>query len=331
MGRIVRAASGTPVRLNRRTLFGRAFTGATHLFSNEASKEHACIDWDGEAWVLRDLNSRNGTRINDMPLESREWRLSIGDRIAFGSPSELWTWAEDGSPCPYALESGGGEVMGSHSLLALPDETSPVVTIYARPDSWELDDGHAQRAVAHDDVVTVAGREFRLQLPETASELVRTRTNRARPHVVSGRALFKVSPDEEHVEVQLGTGGEGALHVLPRRAFGYALLTLARRREHDRTSQVTQEEAGWMHTDDLAAGLGTTPEKLNVDVHRLRHVVAALGVFNDPNSIVERRPGQLRIGIAELTIRRNTGFEAASETPPVEDQVPQGGASKRLA
>lgn len=330
MGRIVRVASGTPVRINRRTLFGRATTGATRLTSDASSKEHACIDWDGESWVVRDLNSRNGTRINDFPLENREWRLSIGDRIAFGNPAELWEWTEDGSPSPHALDADGNEVTGSHTLLALPDDTIPAATVYVRSDAWEFDDGHVQRVVKHDEVVTVAGRQFRLQLPETPSELVRTRTNQARPQVAGARAVFKVSPDEEHVEVQLGAGTDGALHFLPRRVFGYALLTLARQRVRDREAHVSQEEAGWMHTDDLAAGLGTTSDKLNVDIHRLRHVVARLGLFSDPNGIVERRPGQLRIGLASLTIRRSAPFEPTPEAPPVEPSTKSVGA-KRLA
>jgi hypothetical protein len=330
MGRILCVASGIPVRINRRTLFGRAVTGPTRLASQAASKEHACIDWDGASWVLRDLGSRNGTRINDLPLADREWRLSLEDRVAFGSPAELWQWTGDDTPCAYACDAQGAEVIGSHSLLALPDERSPVATVYARTDAWELDDGTSQRPVAHDELVTVGGRQFRLQLPETPGELVRTRTNQLRPRIATGRAAFRVSPDEEYVEVRLGVGPDGALHAVPRRVYDYMLLTLARQRQRDRDAGLSAEDAGWMHGDELARGLDTTLEKLNVDIHRLRHLVAKLGLFEDPNGIVERRPGQVRIGIAELSIKRSERAELAEETSASVEPGAESDISKRL-
>jgi hypothetical protein len=332
MGCIVHVATGSQVRINRRTLLGRAVTGATRLSSNSSSKEHACIDWDGDGWVLRDLGSRNGTRINDIALADREWRLAVGDRIAFGDAAELWQWTEGSGPCPYALGSDGAEVFGSPTLLVLPDNGSPVVSVYARPDGWELDDGNTQRVVRHEETVSVGGATFRLQLPETPSELTRTRTNQLRPRLATGHASFRVSSDEEHVQVEVGAGSDNSLRALPRRAFGYMLLTLARHRQHDQESGVAREDAGWVHADELAHRLDTTLEKLNVDIHRLRQVVSRLGLFEDPTNIVERRSGQLRIGVGDLKIARSPGpLEAGTEHTESDEHDSNKDLSKRLA
>src|SRR6185369_1003044 len=101
------------------------------------------------------------------------------------------------------------------------------------------------------------------------------------------------------------------------RAFDYMLLTLARRRKSDQQNGFSAEEAGWIYTDDLATQLATTPERLNVDVHRARQVVARLGLFDDPDNIVERRPGELRVGTGKLTVERSNarGGDSAPPTP----------------
>jgi hypothetical protein len=119
----------------------------------------------------------------------------------------------------------------------------------------------------------------------------------------SAVARFQVSADEDHVVMHLGISC--AQKKLPPRAFGYMLLTLARARVADQQDGVTSAESGWLYADHLAERMRTTPEKLNVDVHRARHMIAQLGLFEDPDNIVERRQGQLRIGVENLTIERN--------------------------
>jgi hypothetical protein len=49
------------------------------------SRVHARFEWDGAAWTLRDLGSRNGTRLNGIFIApSHERRLCVGDRIVLG-------------------------------------------------------------------------------------------------------------------------------------------------------------------------------------------------------------------------------------------------------
>lgn len=315
MARIVELRTGNVVFLNGRTLFGRSPVCAAVLTSQAASKEHASIDWDGAAWRLRDLGSRNGTRINDAPLADREWRLELGDRIAFGDAAELWEWRDAAAPAPQAVTADGHRVIGSRTLLVLPDETSPQASIYARFDAWELDTGGQQRLVRDRESIELGGATFLLLLPDVRPDLARTKTIEPRARLVSGVAAFRVNANEDHVRLTLGVG-EGLRELSPR-AFDYMLLTLARRRKHDQESGISPEEAGWIYVDELATQLATTPERLNVDVHRARQVVARLGLFDDPDNIVERRPGELRIGTGKLRIERSSahGGDFAPATP----------------
>jgi adenylate cyclase len=46
------------------------------------SKQHAQIDWNGRAWALRDLASKNGTSVNGLSAAGQE--LAHGDWLSFG-------------------------------------------------------------------------------------------------------------------------------------------------------------------------------------------------------------------------------------------------------
>jgi pSer/pThr/pTyr-binding forkhead associated (FHA) protein len=49
------------------------------------SRIHARIEFDGKGWILRDLGSSNGTRVNGSPVGSVV--LSAGDVIKVGESS----------------------------------------------------------------------------------------------------------------------------------------------------------------------------------------------------------------------------------------------------
>lgn len=46
------------------------------------SREHATITWEGEHYILEDLQSTNGTKVNDKRIRSVE--LQSNDRIQVG-------------------------------------------------------------------------------------------------------------------------------------------------------------------------------------------------------------------------------------------------------
>ena len=64
-------------------LIGRS-TEALPITDHEVSRRHAELTPDGGTWLLRDLDSKNGTLVNGNRIESRT-RLERGDRIACGS------------------------------------------------------------------------------------------------------------------------------------------------------------------------------------------------------------------------------------------------------
>ena len=82
--KIVRGkGAGTAVRLsNSPVLAGRADDADLYIDDPAASRRHFEVAQERGEWVLRDLDSTNGTRLNKVPM--LECRLSSGDIISVG-------------------------------------------------------------------------------------------------------------------------------------------------------------------------------------------------------------------------------------------------------
>jgi hypothetical protein len=72
-----------PLTAGQSYTVGRASTNRIVLKDDLCSREHAEVCWAEARWFVRDLNSLNGTRINNEPLDSA-WELSPRDVIHAG-------------------------------------------------------------------------------------------------------------------------------------------------------------------------------------------------------------------------------------------------------
>jgi len=69
-------------------------TGASLRIRNAAvSRKHAVIEKDGDKYIIADLDSRNGTFVNNMPVKRCE--LHHGDRVQIGE-SQFFFLLEEG-------------------------------------------------------------------------------------------------------------------------------------------------------------------------------------------------------------------------------------------
>jgi pSer/pThr/pTyr-binding forkhead associated (FHA) protein len=71
------------VALGSSNLLGRAADNAICLDDPLVSAHHARISFAGGQWLVEDLGSRNGTRVNDLMVES-PIALAAGDILTFG-------------------------------------------------------------------------------------------------------------------------------------------------------------------------------------------------------------------------------------------------------
>src|SRR6185503_11473427 len=91
---------------------GRSSRNAIQITDGTVSKEHAEIARDGERWTIRDLGSRNGTRVNGVEARGPV-PLSAGDRVEIGHVALAVT---DGQPST-GIRINEATVMGSSLRL----------------------------------------------------------------------------------------------------------------------------------------------------------------------------------------------------------------------
>lgn len=301
MGVLEHLASGRREPLASDLLIGRDPACFLRLSDARASGVHARLRWTGMAWALRDLGSRNGTWINRERLEGTDERtVPPGAQLDFGHPGERWVLSADGPPGALAVcLSDGRRREAVHDLLVLPSELNPEVVICYDGRAWQIERDEGSRAVVDQELVTLAGDAWRLYLP-VVTESTR-QTDDALPELALTEACFRVSQDEEHVDLTFRWPG-GEVHLEPR-AHLYALLTLARLRSA--AADEVEGERGWVAVDRLARMLGTDRKTLNVHLWRAREQVAKVG-FLDANALFERRhvSAQIRIGLSQIQIAR---------------------------
>jgi hypothetical protein len=270
----------------------------TVLDAAGVSAQHAAIAWDGQRWTLRDLASRNGTWLEGRRLGPGEVApLVSGALIELGRPGERMTFADDAPPAPCA-RSGELYLEGQDELLAIPSPEDPVVVIVYDPEEgWLRCEGGQSGPVRSGAEVDVVGRRWSLTLPEAVAATAEVRAQRVEAPALA--LSFKVTPDEEYVELTAELGG--IRHSLPARAHHYLLLTLARARMED--AQVPASGQGWVYTSDLLTMLRQSANQLYVSLHRARRELEAIGL-PEGVELFERRTTtrQLRLAVSTLQV-----------------------------
>jgi hypothetical protein len=274
-------------------MVGRSALADFKLESRRTSSEHASIGWYTDRWTLRDLGSSNGTTIDGRPVAPRDrFTLSCGNEITFGG-DETWTVVDVSPPAPCALLLGPqAYVWGTPSLIVLPSVDEPEASILPNGDQWLLDDGNGLSQPECGEIVQLASGYWRLLLPEiggTRNDL----TARYEFDLAHAMLSFRVSPERVALRIE-----QGSHHVqLPSRACLYTLLALARLRMG---MDCNQPDAGWISSAELAEARGCMPEKVNVDIHRVRKLLEEAGVHNTASLIERDDAKRLRIGVTKL-------------------------------
>ncbi len=65
------------------TSIGRASVNVIVLDDEFTSGRHALVTWSGEQWMVEDVGSRNGTLLNDLPVDSQTV-IVLGDILTVG-------------------------------------------------------------------------------------------------------------------------------------------------------------------------------------------------------------------------------------------------------
>lgn len=304
MAWLLNPATGEREYLAERSIVGRAEHSWIHIPHGSVSKEHAVIYFDNEAWLVRDLGSRNGTWANGTRLDPGA-SVSIGreSSLQFGDINAVLSTIEPPTLC--VRQASGSCLVAEGGVVILPDAENPLASIYEKvPGHWILDTAGEERAVHDGDTFYIGEERCRVHVPTAGSRKAFQSTQQSLGQLSLSdlQLVLEVSSDGESIVTRLD--GTGRSVEVPPRTSHHLLLLLARQRVEDQESGVPDTECGWLYSDDFAKMLGFDRERVNVDIHRLRQQFAAVGVM-DASRVIERRPTshQLRLGIRRATIR----------------------------
>ncbi|WP_181234183.1 FHA domain-containing protein [Enhygromyxa salina] len=265
---------------------------------------HAEIIWDGEAWWVQDLGSRNGTFHDGRRLSAGE-RAAVpeGTTVAFGTLEHSYQLKSAAPPRMLAKASDGLVLVAVDDILCLPSPEACELSIFCEADGrWMLESEAGKRALQHREIISVGGKAWELRLP-APTQRTREVDLGVVPDVDNIGLDFAMSRDGEHVEVTLHTfAGAEALKF---RSHLFLLAALARQRVADMAQEhLGVAEHGWAYRDDLLRELDIDVQLMNLWIHRVRQQLAQAGV-QGAGAVIERRSGsqQLRIGVGRLTVR----------------------------
>ena len=258
------ADSGQRVTLESEHTVGRSAGCRLVISAPYVSTHHARIQWCGSGWEIRDLGSTNGTWVNAEPVRSGESRvLTEGDVLAFGHPEERWRVENVAPPETLLVPLHGGQATRVEGeVCGLPSPENPLVTLFRDGlGTWKLERGEGQITDLHPgQVFGIEGRSYRFSPAETRT---RTVTPGQRWEIGRLRLVFKVTRNEEHVEIEVENGNG---RLLPARAHNYTLLYLARRRIADLEGGHPPSACGWVEKDEVLRALSIMPPQLNLEI-----------------------------------------------------------------
>lgn len=300
MGTLFRKDLNKHVPLRAHTLLGRRNRCDIRVDTAMVSSEHARLKWIRDSWELRDLGSRNGTFVDGQRLASGESiQLEAGSTFSLSHQGAEFELVDASAPEIVATAlTTGVHYFGESGLLALPDDRSPLVTLFMNGnDEWMVESSNGQRAVVDREVLDIGGNKYGIELPLAEEETQQVSLVSLMLETIGLR--LAVSPDEEQVEVTVLLGAHAKR--LPPRRYHYLLVTLARAWLADENAAPSTR--GWVDRDDLCRGLGMDATRLGVEIHRARKQFAALGIQNAAE-LIQRRSGtyEIRIGVSNVEV-----------------------------
>jgi hypothetical protein len=269
----------------------------------QVSGEHASLRWTDAGWQVRDLGSRNGTFLGAERLESgRTSLLFRGARLRLGA-SPAWTLVHDGPPGPAAVRADGVACGAEGEMLVLPSPEAMRALVYQVGDGWVMELDGEPLDIRDGQAVRLGDEEWRVFLPISPPrpELPTTWDTSARPPLETLELRFRVSQDEEQIDLDVGY--PGGVRTLTPRAHHLVTLTLARARIEDRRAGIAPPEAGWRYADELCRSLRLETSLLTLHLFRAREQLAQAGVEGAARLFERRRmSGQLRISLDRLSV-----------------------------
>lgn len=175
---------------NQPAIIGRASSNSIAIRSHQASRRHAEVRWDGGRWWLRDLGSRNGTRVGGETIAGAARMLAEGDQIEIaGCTLTFVTRISDALASPAPVNTSG-DAAATDDQLTLQGIASSEITHRLHESRYlgqrPRPDAEPPTADAWPALFRLAYRVAACQSIEQAAELTLEALTAAVPHAFGG-------------------------------------------------------------------------------------------------------------------------------------------------
>lgn len=287
------------VPLAASTLVGSSPLALIRLDGEGVSEVHALIRWEGHAWTVKDLGSRNGTFVDGSRLEPGvSTPIYEPEELSFGGAECRWTLVEDEPPGVLAQNLRTGElVCAREGMLALPDTEEPTaVALSQRSGAWSLEQGGAVRELREESEVIVVGAEPWRIYPALAQPTTTFGEGGWRLEYVT--LVIAGEADSPNVRCCFVDNG-GIRRELPHRPTPYRLLSLLGRAMLEDEGRGAPDR-GWRHRDFVLSELDANSGTLDTWVFWCRKGASGIGITDGALLIERTHQGFLRLGLTDI-------------------------------
>jgi hypothetical protein len=302
------------IHLKQSHLFGRLLNVVdTYLKDSTVSRLHFLMEYTAPNWYLVDYSS-NGTWVNGVRITKGVQTLVKQEDVIIvgGKFGTEFQFVDAGEPVDILCRRNSAdspiiETLQLQSTNHLPNQQHCEMSITRENDNWVLEHQHKQRSLQDGDWVTIEKQNWQLVLTDVPNSTMMIQDDN--PLELSDIQLeLSTSLDEET------TRGRMVSHMgevnLQARSHNYLLLLLARQRVTDANKNTDSTECGWVYMNELMAMMGMSETLINIQIYRARkQIESALNGLIDGKQLIERRSGQIRIGLKQIAIYKGDSLE----------------------
>jgi len=267
--------SGGTLPLGGACIIGRRSDNDLSLNDPKVSRRHALLMHFNDEWWLNDLGSRNGVRVNSLPLTSAR-RLRDGDEIRIAGHRLLFHNSASGTGQRSTLVGRTTQVAPADNDGELPGVVCELIIV--SEDGAILEGEKAARWFFGNSLSRAPGADHCKLPPPVCQWLARAGRGGA------SNDAFELVDGGRRITIALASGKEGRLFLLLREEFLQATI------ERLQTLGLTEREAEVMHwvcegkkNPEIAVILKVSTHTVN---RHLEHILNKLGVDNRQKAVV---------------------------------------------
>lgn len=315
MAKILNLSTSQQINLLVEHSFGRN-TDMSHtvLTNRDASRNHACIFWDGEHWLLQD-SSTNGSFLNGRFIaRGSKCCLNRGDSIQFGNISgETWQLVDVEAPKSMLVaQTVGLASIELDSIVVLPDEQNPEITLYQSPlGDWVCESKSGYSVLNNGDLVGNNDAVWRFIEAKVSEETIQAEIiTPHNPHEIE--IQFYVNEVDNQISLEFKM--EQQAYELGQAEHNPLMLHLARQRINDKVAGLGEDEQGWIDKGRLSQLVGLSENDINVHVYQFRkQVINALPKSLILPQVIERRTAKIRFAYGNVRVFDSVSMAALDD------------------